>query len=489
MTQNFVMGFGGTGARCMEALAYLAASRSITEPLHMLVVDPDETNGNVVQCLDQLRRYQSIQQHVAPNRESGARPFFSTPLNADLGSESFLWANPQPNTAFQELIEYTAQPEDTRALLDLLFDESDLKLTFEKGYIGRAHIGSIDLLRTLETQIRTIASSSDDDRARPDAMRSFFSTLRAATQQPGGAHLLVVGSVFGGTGASGLPAIPSLLQSVLLSGLQKKLTIACIQVAPYFSFPQGRAEDPDSALHPLATQAALYHYSLTDVGYDRVYLVGAPTREESNSGNVVGGGAQRNVAHYVELAAGLAAAHFFAEPPDKETPEVFACGGLSVRWDSLPYQRATDVRKNLVALGTFCLLHAQFLAGSLDKRRHLETKWMSDLRSARGRELGGQERELRDLRDFAKRYLDWATEIQRISDVELFTLRELESVSALSSVAAGGRSREPYHELITNLNMTRDVDQNSGAGWYVDALTRATVDFCRSNYAAWWSRA
>jgi hypothetical protein len=489
MAQNFVLAFGGTGARCAEALLYLIACGAISDPAHILLVDPDETNGNVRNSIEQIRRYQTIQRHAGDSNRKDSSGFFATPVNEDLGPESGVWANPQANTQFRTLIQYNAQNEVERGLIDLLYDEDDLDLSFEHGYVGRAHIGSLDLLRTLQSQIQSAANQADTSQAPPprDSLQSFFVALRAATQRPGGARLLVVGSVFGGTGASGLPAVPPLLREVLLSGLQRELHIGCIQVAPYFSFPPGKEEDPDSAIHPLATQAALYHYSLTNVGYDRIYLVGAPNREQSNHHNARGGTQQNNRSHYVELAAALAAAHFFSRPPVHGATEVLACGADEVSWDKLPFRNETNVRKKLSAFATFCLVHASFLAKVLEERRHVGSKWMADLAARRNRTLGGQEPELKELREFSLRFLAWAEDLQRVSDVDLFSLSNRESPESLSSVVSGGRSERPYHAIYSRLAAVGVLDKETGVGWYVAALGIAVNNFCRSNYQSWWA--
>ncbi|HEV7904651.1 MAG TPA: hypothetical protein VGO96_12480, partial [Pyrinomonadaceae bacterium] len=43
---HYFIGVGGTGARCMEAVLYLAACGLFTENLHILLIDPDANNGN-----------------------------------------------------------------------------------------------------------------------------------------------------------------------------------------------------------------------------------------------------------------------------------------------------------------------------------------------------------------------------------------------------------------------------------------------------------
>lgn len=484
MSQQFVLAFGGTGARCAEALTYLLASRSIRLPTHVLIVDPDQTNGNVSIALEQLRRYHAIQKNIAAVDGEGA--FFSTPLNATLPQESFAWSNPQQNVEFGTLLEYAAQGQNEKALLDLLYDEDDMRLSFEKGYIGRAHIGSLDLLRTLEHQVTRAVAAADDEQGSPDAMLLFFRRLRAAAQQPGGAKVMVLGSVFGGTGASGLPAVPPLLKKLLPTGLRAEMKIACVQVAPYFSFPPGREEDPDSALHPLATQAALYHYSLTNVGYERIYLVGAPSREQANDENVPGGDAQRNAAHYVELASALAVAHFFANPPQSANPEVLASGADEIHWTKLPHGKQTQIRRNLTSLATFCMMFDRYLAEDLSERRHLETKWLGDLERDRARTLGGQEAELRRLREFSERFLAWTVEVKQNSKTNLFATSDLHSEDSLAQVVDGGSATDAYHRLYRRLNTVPASKQETGQGWFIEALTYASDGFCRENYQSWW---
>ena len=487
MSKNFVITFGGTGARCAEAMLYLIASRVMPEPIHILVVDPDETNWNVAQVKSQLVRYRDIHEHVAVSSDSHKGAFFSTPVNDELGPDSFFWANPEPHTPFSTLIEYASLGLEEKGLIDLLYDSGDLDLSFERGYIGRAHIGSLDLLRALRAHVEAAARTDVVASSQKDALQQFFRSLRGATQRPGGARLLVIGSVFGGTGASGLPAIPPMLRQTLLSGLQQELAIGCVQLAHYFSFPQGGAEDPDSALHPLATQAALYHYALTDAGYDRVYLLGSPDREHANQDNAPGGPKQKNRPHYVELGAALAAAHFFDEADVLKDPSVYTSGAEQVDWDALPTSRPKEVQRQLVAFTTACMLHARFLSRILEKGKHRDMPWEREMRRHVATQLGGQEAELRELRDFGTRYLTWAAELQHASGVNLFTFSG-DAAGALGRVAGEPESENPFHELMLRLNRVRGANQNDPVGWYMDALTRASIEFCRSNYSAWWGQ-
>ena len=131
-------------------------------------------------------------------------------------------------------------------------------------------------------------------------------------------------------------------------------------------------------------------------------------------------------------------------------------------------------------------MYADFTSKELEQRRHLGTKWMSDLEAGNERRLGGQEPELRELRDFAQRYLAWVEEIQRISGVDLFKIGPRETDDGLGAVDGGATLPYSYHEIMTRLNKAPAIDQATGTGWYVHAMSHAVQSFCAANYQAWW---
>ena len=501
MTKNFVLAFGGTGARCVEALAYLYASRCLREPAQILVIDPDTSNGNVAVALAQLHRYHAIHHRLQPkDRNVDGTAFFSTPLNGGLPDSSFQWEYPNQKDAFSALIGYGALEQSSQDLLNLLFDSDDLRMTFEQGYVGRAHIGSLDLFRTLHDALAQAATDPQEPASGPnpstsDPLATFFREIRSSVQGEQRANLVVLGSIFGGTGASGIPAIPPVIQEEL-PFLRDRLNIACVQVAPYFVFGGSRSEnDPDSTLHPLATQTALYHYSATDTGYDRIYLVGAPERILTNEHNRRGGVDQLNKSHYVELSAALAAAHFFSAAPGQAGQmEVYACGSKAVDWSALPFAKDIGLRQNLVAFATFCLYHASFLYPDLESQRHLEAKWYSDLTRDTSERLGGKGTEMERLRNFADRFLQWAEELQDSADPEQLLgvdkrdrQRAETAAASLARISTEGENqRNPYHAIYTEMNRGRPVNQSSGTGWYLEALSQAVDRFCAANYRNWW---
>ena len=61
----YVVGIGGSGARCIEALIHLCAIGLGPEELCVLFVDPDKANGSLDRVLELSRQYRSIQELFA----------------------------------------------------------------------------------------------------------------------------------------------------------------------------------------------------------------------------------------------------------------------------------------------------------------------------------------------------------------------------------------------------------------------------------------
>ncbi|HYW08813.1 MAG TPA: hypothetical protein VE913_17760 [Longimicrobium sp.] len=483
MTRNFILAFGGTGARCLEAFTYLSASRAFDGGARVLVIDPDSHHGNVADALHQLQRYHA--QHAALD-DPPADTFFRAPLNAGRDASSFAWDYTGATESFATRLGMPAVAEH-RDLLGLLYDDTDLAMSFEKGFVGRTHVGSLDVFRTLRRAFVNVrATMASDTAAERDTLGSFFRDLRNAGQEGEPARLLVFGSVFGGTGASGIPALPFLLNEIL-HDVRKNLTLACVPLTSYFSFgpPADPERDPDSTLHPLATQTALFHYAHGDTGYDRVYLLGAPHRRSTADGNEPGGHGQRNRSHYVELAAALAAADFFRAPPDG-SPSVSTCGTRTVTWESLPLGTDLELRRHFIGLTTLCLFHARYLHPAVRAERHVGSEWQRSLaRRTRGALDAGKESEGGKLHDFALRFLRWAGEVQHsVPGAEvLFRPGEPGDHTALGRVDGAERDGSlAYHQLYEGLNRAGRVEQNRPAGWYLAAASRAVGRFCETHY-------
>ena len=66
MPRDYVIGIGGTGARCVEAIIYLAAAGLFESPLHILLIDPDQNNGNANRTKKLVSAYHQLQRCEQP---------------------------------------------------------------------------------------------------------------------------------------------------------------------------------------------------------------------------------------------------------------------------------------------------------------------------------------------------------------------------------------------------------------------------------------
>lgn len=481
MTSNFVVAFGGTGARCVEALVYLQAAGVVSRSIQVLLIDPDTSNGNTSIARSQLIRYRSLQKVVKPRGEE-RKPFFSHPINEGDPGSSVSWDYPTPPEPFQSILRHAGQNEGIRGLLELLYDENDFQLSFEEGFVGRAHIGSLDVFRVLSRELAESRISEDEDDGVSSLVR-FFRRVRSAAQGEG-ARVVVVGSLFGGTGASALPAVPPFIRDAL-GDVSEGIKIASVQVAPYFSFPPGGELDPDSALHPLATQAALYHYAGSDA-YDSIYFLGAPERPQTSEVNRRGGSNQRNSAHYAELVGALGIRDFFFGASDSEGGRTLAAGGERADWSGFPSGSPEELQQKMTAFCTAALFHSEFLFEDFRKNRHRNHRWAEEIGTG-GSELGGGESELEDLKAFTDRFLAWARQVSDTTDEPLFRLDDPLRARSLGKVGPGGKKdAAAYHELFSALNRVEDVDQSTPVGRYLEMLTAASHEFCAHHYVSWW---
>jgi len=169
---------------------------------------------------------------------------------------------------------------------------------------------------------------ADKTKATEDAeLCNFINSLSLAGES---ARVFVFGSIFGGTGASSIPIIPTALRDAAkVLGANtldlKKVKFGSTLLTQYFTFPNASDDElkkqkviAKSELFALNCQAALQFYKddpTVKAYYKRFYHIGWPTNDNFKieyDGEVQTGGAQqKNQCHVVELLAAAAAYDFF----------------------------------------------------------------------------------------------------------------------------------------------------------------------------------
>jgi hypothetical protein len=351
---------GGSGARTLEPLLHLCALGLGPAQLRVLIIDPDQANAAVTRARRLLDQYRETRARLA---DAGAADgFFRTDV-LDVLPDSLLWspiADDEflPDTRFAASVDRQVMASgapDLATLYDLLNAERVREMDLSLGFRGVPSVGTVFMNRL---------------RNEP-----FFAQLLSQHHaNAAGSVFFVAGSVFGGTGAAALPVVGRALRDGIVAADGRadvkgaaRERIGAALLLPYFSLPAATPGSgdggprPENALfaHNAAGALPTYLDRERDPGYGGYYLLGdsLPREQERNE---VGGEAQANAAHYVELFSALAALDFASrggEGRDARLPvyRALGIGGEDPGWADLPVTRETRtaIKGALVAMHVF----------------------------------------------------------------------------------------------------------------------------------------
>lgn len=307
MRQIFAVGIGGSGAKCLESVLFLHALGIFGDSkLGLLLVDADAANGNSQRAQTNLRKtingFQSFRK--------GSSPFMSGEFE-DYG----LW-NPLAEVVHSSDLERIFNKQSLSAshprlakLMNALYSPKEQRADLGVGFRGRPPIGSAIMSRL---ELSNLQSSQEG------SWQRLFGDLQIACGNGDEVSIHFFGSVFGGTGASGVPTLVTLIDRHLReTGYRNKVHLNASTLLPYFGFEKPEDGEQqvfaETRFFALNTQAALQFLTENSSQvFDTVYLIGNHEREIYKSHT--GGAQQQNNAHFVELYAALAINHGFQQP-------------------------------------------------------------------------------------------------------------------------------------------------------------------------------
>src|ERR1051326_8838416 len=217
---SYVIGLGGTGAKCVEALIHLCAAGLMPdrknvqgqpigkEDLYVAFVDSDVSNGSLERARITLNQYSACK-----SNKLGSCDLFKTQVYVgEKDGKTFdTWSpfaeddttQPQLGDFFKyETLSTNSNAAADRSvayLMDVLYTHQEKTTSLERGFRGHPSIGAA-----------VLSSSLNFNAGEPWA--NFKNRIR---QDIGGdgARIILIGSVFGGTGAAGLPTIARLISN------------------------------------------------------------------------------------------------------------------------------------------------------------------------------------------------------------------------------------------------------------------------------------
>lgn len=310
----FVFGIGGTGSKVLTSFVMqLAAGAELKDhngklydAVVPIMVDPHADCDGLKKLNDLLTRYRKIRKSIYGDSTERRGGFFSTKIEtlADINTEkglsdSFIFNLKEVSqSTFKNFIGYAGMDEVNKAMTAMLYDESELANDMKEGFYGSPNIGSVALnefSKSKDFEAFAEVFNSDD--------RIFF-----------------IGSIFGGTGAAGLPLFVS---SIRDSAVHEQINLAsapigALVVMPYFSIATDSSENSEAAKQIkeaewiIKTRSALDYYKANL--YDKInntYYISDPvgtTPFVNDPGNV--DNQKGNKTHIVEFIGASAIFNF-----------------------------------------------------------------------------------------------------------------------------------------------------------------------------------
>lgn len=290
MANLYIFAIGGSGSRVLRSLTMLLASGiKVDSTIIPIIVDPDSKNGDLTRVVSEMRLYEQIHDSLSFN-SSLKSSFFSaniTSLNND--GEFLLPLNGTSGINFDAYIGLNTMSQENQAMMKMLFSNSNLSSTMDVGFKGNPNIGSVVLNQFIQS----------------NEYKTFENNFVS------GDRVMIISSIFGGTGASGFP----LLLKTMRTSNNKALAdsyVASVSLLPYFNLK----DDPKSSIKAdsfiTKMKAALYYYEKNVTGngtLDEQYYLGDQI-SGSPYENCDGGNDQINDAHIIEMLAALAIIDF-----------------------------------------------------------------------------------------------------------------------------------------------------------------------------------
>lgn len=322
----YFVSVGGSGARVLESLTHLAVAGLLPNEygdglLYITCVDPDTGNGN-------LARTNILLDHVINFRGVDVRsdtPLFKTPIEIN----DSVWSITKLNTSLDDVTSWqTYKEKSIGKLYESLYTKDERTELLNKGFRGRPSIGAA---------VMGMNATADES----GSWANFISKVKGELSGGKEARIFLAGSIFGGTGAAGLPTIAKLLRDEF-KVYEKSLSIGALLLLPYFSFSPTDDEKKECGLYASAenfltnTKAALHYYA--DNGsslFDSMYFVGDDVMEKTPNFSI-GAGTQQNDAHIVDLFGAFAAAHFYQGEKGQHCYSISRNAEGMFTWQDLP---------------------------------------------------------------------------------------------------------------------------------------------------------
>ncbi|HHU78227.1 MAG TPA: hypothetical protein GXZ29_05015 [Clostridiales bacterium] len=521
---KYLIGIGGSGAKAVEAFLHLKAAGygNPGNPTHLAVIDPDGSNWNLQTMYQTLLKYRDVQKilQIDNNSKDESFPLFGTRFEIqekrsgssdDIGS--MVWSPVEHEDASLNLIFAQDRITDIEGqLFKTLYTEEEMTEKLKYGFKGHPGIGSL----LISKEFRPELDPEDIDRI-PERDRdrvSYWSRLLGKQSRINNiiadgsdeVRIMIVGSIFGGTGAAGVPTIVKKIHNLYSEAIQDgRIKLGLILLLPYFKFIRSSSGMQDGQLYAeaddfiLNSRYALRYYKeagLTDY-VNSIYVLGDNHYEDMDF--AVGGSEQKNKALIAETLAAVAVDHFYNAGIENNKNLFYANRGGTVDMDEtgqkvdikeIPY--GDELRKAMLDMVRFGIVYNKFSAlmkeitanFKLRQQHPWSTGYFRELKSNWRHKASDADRnrvrdEMAVIESYLDRYLDWTDDItDRLNILNRTKMRDMRQTTAefnLGDLVGDDSEKLTWRDIQMKVRDTGGKGREKG----INQLCKAIYDIVR----------
>lgn len=322
---NYIFFIGGSGARAYKAFLHACAAGIIrADEAKVILLDADSQNAACkasCKLFDIYKRHRSMlcdTQFTSPAFHCDVQMYWNKPVSPIAANITHL-----------EQITGGIETDTRKRILKWFYSEEERIQDLENGFYAHPNIGCIFF--------QNFGSNQSLDRCINNIV-SDLSTTRNT-------RIVIVGSVFGGTGAAGIPSILKMIEERCKEAniSRPTLPIGAVLITPYFKVTKKEKSKTSNIIIDSDdffgnTRTALDYYRFISNKFEKIYLVGQKNLDLVNPDYADGGEKQDNKPHIVEVFAATAIKDFLAGGSG-ETKFVGSLldrdGKQNITWESL----------------------------------------------------------------------------------------------------------------------------------------------------------
>ena len=382
---NYAFFVGGSGARAYKAFMYACASGAIcTDEVTVYLVDADSENAAIEDC---RTLYGAYFYHHEKFQSLGISPkqFRS---NIKMPCDSAI----SPVSTNCKRLEQLVAPDSAEDhAMQWFYTKEERKQPLKNGFYARPNIGCVFF-------------QNFNDKTIDSCINGIIGELG----QGNDVRIAIIGSVFGGTGASGIPTLQKIIKRRISQKISELSKLRCggVLITPYFKVKKEPDTEDGLVVNDESfysnTREALKYYESNNP-FESLYVVGQNTLDAVSMDYVAGGKKQKNKPHIVELYAAMAVSDFFKS--SITAPPEIKCHIVDSAVDKLGWQ---SISSDFLAIGD--MLRAQIILDTeiypyvkkmMEQRRRFGYQWYTAYR------LWEEQTEIEQSERFSKAFLEW----------------------------------------------------------------------------------